>query len=86
MTLSATAYADGGGNKQRSLGGPIFDITHVDVIPATVNGLDFPQTRRRAPQASAIRVILRPALIASSRQRCNTASSRSGLGSNFLRG
>jgi len=44
MMLSATAYADGGGNKQPSLGGPIFDITHVDVIPATVNGLDFQQT------------------------------------------
>jgi quinol monooxygenase YgiN len=44
MMLSATAYADGGGNKQPSLGGPIFDITHVDVIPATVNGIDFQQT------------------------------------------
>jgi len=44
MMLSATAYADGGGNKQPSLGGPIFNITHVDVIPATVNGIDFQQT------------------------------------------
>jgi quinol monooxygenase YgiN len=44
MMLSATAYADGGGNKHPSLGGPIFDITHVDVIPATVNGIDFQQT------------------------------------------
>jgi quinol monooxygenase YgiN len=44
MMLSATAYADGGTNKQPSLGGPIFDITHVDVIPATVNGIDFQQT------------------------------------------
>jgi hypothetical protein len=44
MMLSATAYADGRGNKQPSLGGPIFDITHVDVIPATVNGIDFQQT------------------------------------------
>jgi len=41
MMLSATAYAGGGGNKQPSLGGPIFNITHVDVIPATVNGIDF---------------------------------------------
>jgi len=44
MILSATAYADGRGNKQPSLDGPIFDITHVDVIPATVNGIDFQQT------------------------------------------
>ena len=42
--------------------------------------------RRHVPQASAIRVILRPALIASSRQRCSRASRRSGLGSSFLRG
>src|SRR5262249_56317621 len=41
---------------------------------------------RPASKASAIRVILRPALTASSRQRCSTASSRSGLGSSFLRG
>jgi hypothetical protein len=34
----------------------------------------------------AIRVVLPPALTASSRQRCSTASSRSGLGSSFLRG
>jgi len=41
---------------------------------------------RPASKASAIRVILRPALIASSRQRCSRASSLSGLGSSFLRG
>src|SRR5262245_3836941 len=41
---------------------------------------------RPASKATAIRVILRPALTASSRQRCSTASSRSGLGSSFLRG
>jgi hypothetical protein len=41
---------------------------------------------RPASKASAIRVILRPALTASSRQRCSTASSLSALGSSFLRG
>src|SRR5437763_3410394 len=38
-------------------------------------------------EGSAIRVIVRPALTASSRQRCSRPSSRSGgLGSSFLRG
>jgi class 3 adenylate cyclase len=41
---------------------------------------------RPASKASAIRVIVRPALAASSHQRCSSASSRSGLGSSFLRG
>ena len=41
---------------------------------------------RPASKASAIRVTLPPALTASSRQRCSTASSRSGLGSSFLHG
>jgi hypothetical protein len=41
---------------------------------------------RPASKASAIRVIVRPALTASSRQRCSSPSSRSGLGSSFLRG
>jgi hypothetical protein len=41
---------------------------------------------RPASKASAIRVIVRPALTTSSRQRCSKASSRSGLGSSFLRG
>ena len=41
---------------------------------------------RPASKATAIRVIVRPALTASSRQRCSSASSRSGLGSSFLRG
>jgi hypothetical protein len=41
---------------------------------------------RPASKASAIRVILRPALTASSRQRCSRTSSRSGFGSSFLRG
>ena len=36
--------------------------------------------------ANAIRVILRPALTASSRQRCSRPSSLSALGSSFLRG
>src|SRR5690349_17724383 len=41
---------------------------------------------RPASKASAIRVILRPALTASSRQRCSRPSSLSALGSSFLRG
>src|ERR1700751_2813447 len=41
---------------------------------------------RPASKATAIRVIVRPALTDSSRQRCSRASSRSGLGSSFLRG
>src|ERR1700751_218668 len=41
---------------------------------------------RPASKARAIRVMLPPALTASSRQRCSRASSRSGLGSSFLRG
>src|ERR1700720_830233 len=41
---------------------------------------------RPASKASAIRVILRPALTASSRQRCSRPSSFSALGSSFLRG
>src|SRR6201997_5419877 len=41
---------------------------------------------RPASKATAIRVIVRPALTDSSRQRCRRASSRSGLGSSFLRG
>src|ERR1700737_4213301 len=41
---------------------------------------------RPAWKASAIRVILRPALTASSRQRCSRPSSLSALGSSFLRG
>ena len=41
---------------------------------------------RPASKASAIRVIWRPALTASSRQRCSRPSSLSALGSSFLRG
>jgi hypothetical protein len=41
---------------------------------------------RLASKATAIRVIVRPALTASSRQRCSRAPSRSGFGSSFLRG
>jgi hypothetical protein len=41
---------------------------------------------RPASKDSAIRVIVPPALTASSRQRCSRASSRSGFGSSFLRG
>ena len=41
---------------------------------------------RPASKATAIRVIVWPALTDSSRQRCSRASSRSELGSSFLRG
>ncbi len=42
--LSAAAYAGDGGSDRRSLGrGPIFDITHFDVIPFNSGGLDFEQ-------------------------------------------
>jgi quinol monooxygenase YgiN len=42
---TATRADDGEVNSFRgSPRGPIFEITHVDVIPATINGLDFQQT------------------------------------------
>jgi quinol monooxygenase YgiN len=47
LMCAAAAYADNdgqGGINRPAPGGPIFDITHVDVIPATVNGIDFQQT------------------------------------------
>jgi hypothetical protein len=44
LALVATAYADDGRGSPPALGGPIFDIAHFDVIPATANGLDFQQT------------------------------------------
>src|SRR6266403_544691 len=45
-----------------------------------------PEPSRPASKATAIRVIVRPALTASSRQRCSRPSSLSALGSSFLRG
>ena len=43
--VSAAANADGSrGDSQPSLEGPIFDITHFDVIPLAENGVDFLQT------------------------------------------
>jgi hypothetical protein len=46
LASAASANADGGvaNGLRGSPHGPIFDITHVDVIPATINGLDFQQT------------------------------------------
>ena len=47
LVFAAVAYADNdgqGGVNRPAPGGPIFDITHVDVIPATANGVDFQQT------------------------------------------
>src|SRR6202045_729022 len=41
---AAAAYADDGQGSPPTLGGPIFDIAHFDVIPATANGVDFQQT------------------------------------------
>jgi quinol monooxygenase YgiN len=44
LMLTGAAYADNGERNRPRVGGPIFNITHVDVIPATVNGVDFEQT------------------------------------------
>jgi len=45
LTLVSPGYAGGGeGDRQPSPSGPIFDITHFDVIPLTQNGVDFRQT------------------------------------------
>jgi len=47
LMLSATAIADdgsGGWGHRPSLRGPIFDITHFDVIPLTSDSADFLQT------------------------------------------
>ena len=41
---AAAAYADDGQGSAPTLGGPIYDIAHFDVIPATANGVDFQQT------------------------------------------
>jgi len=41
---AAAAYADDGQGSPPTLGGPIYDIAHFDVIPATANGVDFQQT------------------------------------------
>jgi quinol monooxygenase YgiN len=45
LFAATTAYADGysGGNSLPG-SGPIYDITHFDVIPLTQNGVDFEQT------------------------------------------
>ena len=56
---------------------------HAFMAPVLLN---VTQLRHGAPKATAIRVIVRPALTASSRQRCSRPSSRSGFGSSFLRG
>jgi quinol monooxygenase YgiN len=41
---AAAAHADDSQGSRPTLGGPIFDIAHFDVIPATVNNVDFQQT------------------------------------------
>ena len=46
LLLTATAYADQSG--RRAARGPIFDITHFDVIPLTLGGVDFQQTAHQA--------------------------------------
>ena len=38
---AAAAYADDGQGSPPTLGRPIYDIAHFDVIPATANGVDF---------------------------------------------
>jgi len=46
LVLTTTARADGSDRRggHPSLESPIFDITHFDVIPLTINGVDFLQT------------------------------------------
>jgi len=45
LTLAAAAaYADDNQGNPPTPGGPIFDIAHFDVIPATANGVDFQKT------------------------------------------
>ena len=61
-------------------------MDHVRLYPRASSQRASQKPSRPASKASAIRVIVRPALTASSRQRCSTAGSRSGLGSSFLRG
>jgi hypothetical protein len=55
-------------------------------IPRAASQRASQKPSRPASKATAIRVIVRPALIASYRQRCSRPSSRSGFGSSFLRG
>jgi quinol monooxygenase YgiN len=45
LTATANAGGDGGGDHQS---GPIFDITHFDVIPLNLSGVDFQQTAYKA--------------------------------------
>jgi quinol monooxygenase YgiN len=42
--VASAAYADDDQGSPPTLGGPIFDIAHFDVIPATINNVDFQQT------------------------------------------
>jgi quinol monooxygenase YgiN len=46
LVLSVRSYAEDGPerNDRPLVGGPVFDITHFDVIPLTQNGVDFEQT------------------------------------------
>ena len=46
LVLTTTARADGSDRRggHPSLESPIFDITHFDVIPLTINGVDFLHT------------------------------------------
>src|SRR5438874_6025698 len=60
-------------------------MDHVSLDAARLKPARQPEAVAAASKASAIRVIVRPALTASSCQRCSRASSRSGLGSSFLR-
>jgi len=55
-------------------------------IPRAASQRASQKPSRPASKANAIRVIVRPALTASSCQPCSRPSSRSGLGSSFLRG
>ena len=48
ILAAGSAYAGDDWNRRGFPRGPIFDITHFDVIPATLGGVDFQQTAYKA--------------------------------------
>src|SRR6516165_2250918 len=59
-------------------------MDHVRLDPTRLQPARQPEAVAAGFEATAIRVIVRPALTDSSRQRCSRASSRSGFGSSFF--